>query len=62
MAIRRQIRLDQVREAVGLSDSTIYRRMKDKDNPFPAARRVGSASLWFEDEIEAWQASLPVCA
>ena len=53
------MRLDQVREAVALSDSTIYRRVKD--GSFPKPRRVGSASLWFEDEVAAWQSALPVC-
>ena len=59
MALRAMVRLDQVREAVALSDSTIYRRVKD--GSFPKPRRVGSASLWFEDEVAAWQSALPVC-
>jgi predicted DNA-binding transcriptional regulator AlpA len=48
-------------EITGFSIPTLYRRMHRGE--FPRCVVVGKGRLakvaWFEDEVEAWQASLP---
>lgn len=39
---------------VGLSKTTIYARMKDQNNPFPAPSHIGSVSRWLESAVDAW--------
>lgn len=53
-AVDRILRLPQVRERVGLSTSTLYRRMAA--GQFPRAVALGSARTvgWRESEITAW--------
>jgi len=52
------VRLTEVLRRVGLSKPKIYRLMRE-DN-FPRPRKVGRASLWRSDELDAWIRSLPV--
>jgi len=47
------IRLRQVEERTGLSDTTIWRY--ERTGNFPARRRLGpNAVAWVEDEVDAW--------
>lgn len=52
-AMDRILRLPAVRDRVGLSTSTIYRRMAA--GQFPSARSLGGSSVgWRESDINAW--------
>lgn len=46
------IRLTEVMLLVGLKKSAIYDRIKD--NKFPAPIKIGGASRWPDQEINAW--------
>ncbi|WP_337192893.1 helix-turn-helix transcriptional regulator [Alteraurantiacibacter buctensis] len=49
----RLIRLKEVQHRVGLSRSTIYKKMAD--GRFPKSRSLGSkCTVWVEAEIEDW--------
>lgn len=49
----RLIRLKEVMARVGMSRSTIYRRMHD--GSFPRGHQIGEAMVaWTEGEIDAW--------
>jgi len=49
----RVIRLNEVKNKVGLSRSTIYRRIANGEFPKPILLG-GRASGWIEDEIDEW--------
>lgn len=49
----RVIRLDEVKDKVGLSRSTIYRRIANSGFPKPILL-CGRASGWIESEIDEW--------
>lgn len=49
----RVIRLDQVKDKVGLSRSTIYRRIANGGFPKPIILG-GRASGWIEHEVDEW--------
>lgn len=49
----RVIRLNEVKDKVGLSRSTIYRRISNGEFPKPILLG-GRASGWIEDEIDEW--------
>ena len=52
-AALRMLRLKQVRDKTGMSQSCIYRAMSDAGFPRPA--RVGARAVaWLESEIDAW--------
>ncbi len=52
----RIMRLPQVKDATGLSKTTIYRRMAD--GQFPPKIRLGENSTgWWESDIMKWQAN-----
>ena len=52
-AVKRALRAAAVRAKVGLSNSTIYLRVKAGD--FPKPFRLGpNASAWWEHEVDAW--------
>ena len=58
---RRMLTLEQVLELVPVSESTL-RRMIKKDG-FPGPHYISPKKLvWYEDEIESWQESLPAKA
>ncbi|MBD8620804.1 AlpA family phage regulatory protein [Sphingomonas sp. CFBP 13728] len=49
----RFLRLKEIRQRIGLSQSTIYRMMKD--GTFPSSLSLGArTSVWLESEVEAW--------
>ena len=53
----RILRMPMVRERVGLSKHTIYRRILDRE--FPAQVSLGGTSVgWRESEINAWIAGV----
>ncbi len=55
----RLLRLPQVVERTGLSETTIWRW--EKAGKFPRRRRLGPNSVaWVADELEEWAAALPV--
>ena len=50
------IRLREVEERTGLSDTTIWRY--ERAGNFPQRRRLGpNAVAWLEDEVDAWAQS-----
>lgn len=49
----RFIRREEVLDRVGLSKSTVYAMISRKE--FPAPKKIGTNSVWVEDEITAWQ-------
>lgn len=54
---QRLIRLAEVKQRVGLSRASIYKRMSD--GRFPKSRSLGSrCAVWIEAEIDAWIASV----
>ncbi|MGH8627597.1 MAG: helix-turn-helix transcriptional regulator [Gammaproteobacteria bacterium] len=54
---RRIIRLREVRDRTGLSESTIYRQ--EKAGKFPKRVQLGPQSIgWFEDEIDQYLENL----
>jgi prophage regulatory protein len=56
MAIREVVRKPAVLKATGWSNSTLYLKIKAKK--FPAWTKLdpdGQASVWWADEVEAWQ-------
>lgn len=48
----RLLRLVDVRAMVGLSTGRIYELMDKKK--FPSQIRIGAASRWSENEVQAW--------
>ncbi|MPV87020.1 AlpA family phage regulatory protein [Cardiobacteriales bacterium ML27] len=53
----RVIRFDDVIALTGLSKSTIYRRMEEKQ--FPKSISLGGRSVgWYEHEVKEWLNSL----
>jgi len=53
METHRIIRLKQVKELTGLSDSSIWRR--EQAGTFPIRRHLGGRAVgWFLDEILTW--------
>lgn len=55
----RMLRLPEVIELTGLSQTTIWRR--EKDGVFPQRRRLGANLVaWRSDEIEEWIEELPI--
>jgi predicted DNA-binding transcriptional regulator AlpA len=56
MALRKALRLSGVKQAIGWSTPTIYRKMAE--GRFPQSHRMdpdGQAVIWWQDEVEAWQ-------
>ena len=54
----RMLRLPQVVEMTGLSQTTIWRR--EKAGQFPRRRRLGPTLVaWRSDEVQAWIEALP---
>jgi prophage regulatory protein len=50
---QRLIRLEEVKQRVGLSRASIYKRMAD--GRFPKSRSLGSrCAVWIESEIDEW--------
>lgn len=55
----RILRLPEVRNRVGMSGTTIWRR--EKEGRFPRRRKLGPGAVgWKESDVEAWLADLPV--
>ena len=48
------VKVDEICKRLSISRATIYRLMKQEDNPFPAPIKIGKSSLWVWSEIEAW--------
>jgi prophage regulatory protein len=54
---QRLIRLEEVKQRVGLSRASIYKRMAD--GRFPKSRSMGSrCAVWIESEIDEWIAAV----
>lgn len=53
----RLLTLRQVSSKVGVSGTTIYRRMQDSN--FPRPRQIGASVRWALSEVEAWISQLP---
>lgn len=53
---RRIIRLPDVMKLTTFSKASIYRKIAARE--FPAPVKLGSASGWFEDEVDAWMQRL----
>lgn len=49
---RRLLRIAQVKDRVGMSQTTIYDRMKK--GTFPKPVPLGTLVAWVEEEIDAW--------
>jgi prophage regulatory protein len=57
----RFLRINEVKDKVGLSRPTIWRL--ERAGEFPKRRQLGSRSVgWVEDEIEQWMQSRVVVA
>jgi predicted DNA-binding transcriptional regulator AlpA len=57
--LRRMLDIDQVMEIVPVSRTTIFRM--ERDQTFPASHAISpKRRAWYEDEVLAWQRSLPV--
>ena len=52
----RLIRLPEVTKKIGLCRATVYQMIKK--GQFPAPIKVRNASLWTEDEVDAWVTAL----
>lgn len=50
-----QLRLDQVEAQTGMKKSYIYREMRS--GSFPPSHKVGSATVWFQSEVQMWIAA-----
>jgi predicted DNA-binding transcriptional regulator AlpA len=51
----RFMRVDEVLYLVGFSRSTLYRRMRDSELPFPKQIKISEAmAVWSEQEVAAW--------
>jgi prophage regulatory protein len=48
----RFLRLPDVQSKVGLGKTEIYARIKSGEFPVPV--KIGTASRWVEDELDAW--------
>ena len=55
----RIIRIREVMYLTGWSRSTIWRRLKAKENDFPTPIRYGVNVGWYAHEIENWIKNLP---
>lgn len=59
--MERMMRLPEIREITGLSNATIWRRVKSKD--FPAPVRLGNMATrsigWRESAVRDWLESRP---
>jgi prophage regulatory protein len=54
---QRLIRLNEVKQRVGLSRASIYKRMSE--GRFPKSRSLGSrCAVWVEAEIDEWIATI----
>jgi prophage regulatory protein len=61
MSEDRLLRRKDVEARVGLSRTSIYRKMDEGD--FPRPKRLKSGAVrWEEAKIEAWKASLPTAS
>jgi len=54
---RRLVFKPEVRARTGLSDTTIWRKMREQT--FPLSLDMGGRTAWYEDEIDDWMNSLP---
>jgi prophage regulatory protein len=53
LKLQRLIRLAEVKQRVGLSRASIYKRMSE--GRFPKSRSLGTrCAVWIESEIDAW--------
>ena len=48
------VKVDEICKRLSISRATIYRLMKQEENPFPAPIKIGKSSLWVWSEVEAW--------
>lgn len=48
----RLLRMPQVIDRIGLKKTVIYERIKE--GTFPKPVKLGSASVWPENEVDAW--------
>ena len=46
------IRLPEILERVGLKKTAVYKLMAEEE--FPRPTKLGTASAWVDEEIEAW--------
>ena len=51
---RHLVKVDYICKRLSISRATVYRLMKQADNPFPAPIKIGKSSLWVWNEVEAW--------
>ncbi len=56
--IGRFFKIADVCRELCLSRATIYRLMKDTENPFPQPVKIGMASRWLECDVIAWKEKL----
>ena len=58
--MRKVLSLAAVRQRVPYSRTTIWRKSRDPEDPFPCVVQLGPNRVGiFEDELEAYLASLP---
>ncbi len=50
----KRLRMTQVCDKIGVSRATVYRMIDNGE--FPAQRKDGSSSFWFEHELDKWLA------
>ena len=56
--VGRLLKISDVCAETGLSRATIYRCIKDAENPFPAPMKIGKTSRRSSAEIVAWKRRL----
>jgi len=56
--VGRLLKIKDICRDLSLSRATVYRLMKDPENPFPQPVKIGMASRWLECEIIAWKEKL----
>jgi prophage regulatory protein len=53
------IRLPEVLERVSLKKTAVYKMMAEDEFPRPV--KVGSASLWVDEEVDDWICDMAAC-
>ncbi len=55
MSPGRFLTLKQVQQSIGFKTTTIYKLMKDPENPLPQPIKIGRSSRWAETDVERWK-------
>ena len=51
----RFLKLDDVKQMIGLSRSAIYRMLQTQNHPFPQPIKIGTGARWLEVEVIRWK-------